>query len=291
MGKKSRRRQQKHPAPKTGSPEPGPEPEAMMSLACLLGGKSPPSNVLDSRGECDHGFPRISRDGATAKWITGFLSALNEVAGDGEGGCPFSTYYAIVGRLKEPFTVKESVTGALLSLGTEYLLIGDDRHKFMASTMALYTTSLSQLIDCKDRRDGTHFAVDGKHTKAYFALLEGELERETTRFYKKRIRCTCLNDIYAKMRSQPRTFTCSNCMSEFDLTNRLECQGCAIANYCEPACQQNHWPAHKALCKPVGKLRGMTQEQMKEQMSSGALSGIIGDLSQIISSSMAETAE
>jgi hypothetical protein len=43
---------------------------------------------------------------------------------------------------------------------------------------------------------------------------------------------------------------CAECGKEEGETSSLKtCKSCMVVKYCSVACQRNHWPKHKKLCK------------------------------------------
>ena len=79
----------------------------------------------------------------------------------------------------------------------------------------------------------------------------GGCERALTKFYCKRIPCSCLDKQYASMKSQPKMAVCDVCNKMKERRSMLICAKCERVQYCSRECQLKHWPVHKKWCKEV----------------------------------------
>lgn len=70
-------------------------------------------------------------------------------------------------------------------------------------------------------------------------------ERSLTRFFSKRASCSCLDEKYAAMKSQPKTCICMNCAQMKERRSMMYCTGCSSTQYCSRKCQVAHFPHHK----------------------------------------------
>ena len=73
-------------------------------------------------------------------------------------------------------------------------------------------------------------------------------EREIVRFYAKRLRCSCLEEIYYRVRSQSKIGMCDFCCREMERKLLMVCSKCKRSQYCGRMCQRAHWPEHKCVC-------------------------------------------
>lgn len=80
--------------------------------------------------------------------------------------------------------------------------------------------------------------------------------RSLTRFFHKRTSCSCLNEKYAAVKSQPKTGICVGCERRKDRRSLLYCTGCKAYQYCSRECQSNHWPRHKERCQDIAAKKG-----------------------------------
>ena len=78
-------------------------------------------------------------------------------------------------------------------------------------------------------------------------LLEG-CKRSTVRFYHKRIPCSCLDKIYAEVKSLPKTGCCAHCGQRVEYKALKDCDRCKAAQYCSEECQLSDWSRHKDFC-------------------------------------------
>eukprot|EP00984_Skeletonema_dohrnii_P022585 scaffold11693_cov116-Skeletonema_dohrnii-CCMP3373.AAC.2 len=71
-------------------------------------------------------------------------------------------------------------------------------------------------------------------------------------FFRKRINCSCLDELYKKVKSIPKIGLCynPNCKHGRVVTRSKTkcCSQCRGANYCSRRCQAAHWPRHKNVC-------------------------------------------
>ena len=73
-------------------------------------------------------------------------------------------------------------------------------------------------------------------------------EREATRFFSKRIDCSCLKERYKHLKLQPRVDMCLHCKRIKERSELRVCSNCKIAAYCSEQCQRAAWPKHKVKC-------------------------------------------
>ena len=73
-------------------------------------------------------------------------------------------------------------------------------------------------------------------------------EHTLVKYVRKRIPCTCLDEVYKEVKSITRTGICFNCSCTPERSKMLTCGRCGEANYCSRACQKSDWPKHKESC-------------------------------------------
>ena len=93
-------------------------------------------------------------------------------------------------------------------------------------------------------------------------------DRSITRFFARRISCTCLKDKYDRVKHQVKMGECFGCEKQMDFKNLLYCTRCSVAHYCNKKCQVEHWPEHKDKCNTVSVKESMSYE-MFEALSAG----------------------
>jgi hypothetical protein len=71
-------------------------------------------------------------------------------------------------------------------------------------------------------------------------------------FFRKRTNCSCLDELYKKVKSIPKIGLCynPNCKHGRVVTRSKTkcCSQCRRANYCSRRCQAAHWPRHRKGC-------------------------------------------
>jgi hypothetical protein len=135
----------------------------------------------------------------------------------------------------------ELVSTFLVARGTQYILDDNiDQAKGHASA-AYYFEDYTAVFLKEDRvlPDATKMAelfIADKHT--------------LVKFYKKRIPCSCLDDMYKEVKSITKMGICCNreCGQLVARNTMLYCTRCRQVNYCSPECQIAHWPTHKEFC-------------------------------------------
>ena len=86
-------------------------------------------------------------------------------------------------------------------------------------------------------------------TALKLAKLKGGGERETLRFYSKRISCSCLKERYSAVKAlQAKTGTCSYCQKTVERSALMVCSRCNFFDYCSRDCQEKAWPGHRTVC-------------------------------------------
>ena len=109
-----------------------------------------------------------------------------------------------------------------------------------------------------DDSDALQFITDGapfENPKSKRMKMLRDLthdgDRSITRFFAKRISCTCLKDKYDRVKHQVKMGECFGCEKQMDFNNLLYCTRCSVAHYCDKKCQVEHWPEHKDKCNAV----------------------------------------
>jgi len=97
-------------------------------------------------------------------------------------------------------------------------------------------------------------------------ILNAE-QRDIIRFYKKRIPCSCLDELYSEIKkSQDRGIGCDHCNQSIKRKDIKQCKRCKCANYCSRECQVSDWPAHKEYCKEMCSIpKNAKKERQKLQ--------------------------
>ncbi len=140
----------------------------------------------------------------------------------------------------------EEVISVCLSLGTQNILNGRDDAAAEYASFAHYFYQ--------------HVAVYLKKTRSeikWHRIRDLSCDPHTlVSFYRKRIPCSCLDEIYEEVKSIPKTGLCDypNCDRKVERKKMKACTGCRkMTWYCSPACRKAHWPEHKHCCAAIRK--------------------------------------
>jgi hypothetical protein len=95
-------------------------------------------------------------------------------------------------------------------------------------------------------------------------------KRTFVKFFWRRIRCSCLDERYAKVKSITKTGVCFNryCARPKRTVERSElrcCSRCRSVTYCSRECQAADWSEHKELCDEVVATRAEFEASQKQQ--------------------------
>ena len=95
--------------------------------------------------------------------------------------------------------------------------------------------------------------ISNKGAVASYMKMIGGGTRELVKFYKKRLPCHCLKEIYVDMKaSMPKTSMCYRCHDIIERSNIQVCGGCKKAQYCSRRCQVSAWQmGHKRGCGKI----------------------------------------
>lgn len=171
----------------------------------------------------------------------------------------------------------EWISKAFVSIATEMYDFGRASMAFKVKNDAnevdyLIAIGFSELIQ-------QSIAVDLDHTlpTVYWARIYELLRADRRRiisYLKKRIPCSCLDEMYEEVKTLPKTGTCSNFLGCKILGGRLNivdmwsCGRCRRDHYCGEACQKARWGIHKECCKIWSKWKPPGDLQLCQIVSS-----------------------
>ena len=153
----------------------------------------------------------------------------------------------------------------LASYGTALYLKGN---KQTADGFACFANYFEQFA--KINVDNTQAVL---HANKIFELCRSD-DHTLTSFYRRRIPCSCLDEIYKEVKSMKKKGFCWNvhckhfhffqdgAASEWklDRSSLLSCSRCRNACYCSVECQKVHWPEHKRVCDNAVAKRNAFEE-------------------------------
>jgi hypothetical protein len=132
-----------------------------------------------------------------------------------------------------------------MSAGTGCLLGGDTK---AASHYASIAYFFDQHVVCNLRKDRPTMNWP-KMNELYFDPDEHTL----VSFFKKRISCSCLDDMYEQVKSVKKLGICYNVNCPLPDHKAIRsftkcCSRCRRVNYCSRECQEDNWQSHKIFC-------------------------------------------
>ena len=146
----------------------------------------------------------------------------------------------------------------LLTLGTNLLLRDHKGDLSEASTIAMFISLFEQLPP-----KGKLTSKDLMSMSRSFTELG---KRGITKFYSKRIKCSCLNTKYESLDKEAKQGICSHCKKVKKPKQLLLCAKCWSRQYCCKACQRYDWEnGHKGRCKSIAKSTSKTLELLSNQ--------------------------
>lgn len=90
-------------------------------------------------------------------------------------------------------------------------------------------------------------------------LVDGG-ERELTKFFKKRIQCSCLDEKWKQVKKrQPKLGVCVHCNQQKRRSELMLCTRCRAGQYCSKECQLADVPRHKDCCMRHAGPKGTKQ--------------------------------
>ena len=201
---------------------------------------------------CTHGFDVLSIVGIRKDFISAFEIAFNNAADDdGAAGGIWSSIVEAKNATSEDYaevwkdvSMMKWVISYMLYHGTRCVL--DDNVDF-ARDLAAVTRYFEQCI-----------AVELNKTKAIIdwtaidELYEAD-EHTLVKFFRKGIRCSCLDEKYKEVKCIPKMGRCYNveCTlpdGRVERSKMMCCSRCRQMTYCSRECQQASWANHKKFC-------------------------------------------
>ena len=188
---------------------------------------------------CDHGLNVTIPDDAHP--VSKFIDSLF-TGGDLEN--TFQTYP----QLFKNESYREMAVNLLVSIAATILLY-PSKHDDMAIIKTL-TYSIA-MIENSDETDDFHSVVCKQAVATKIRDLRGSrIGRDSLKFYRKRISCSCLKDMHLQARKTlPKLGMCRHCNVLNERALLMVCGRCKIDQYCSRECQVAQWPAHQILCK------------------------------------------
>ena len=140
----------------------------------------------------------------------------------------------------DPSKMKQ-VVSYFLYIATHHVLQGEfDSARLLATMASCFETFVAS-------NSGEKISLDAK-TTIIFELGKCDDEHTLVKYLKKRIPCSCLDEIYEEVKTTTRTGVCFNCSCTPERSKMLSCARCGNAHYCCRQCQKSHWPKHKENC-------------------------------------------
>lgn len=130
-----------------------------------------------------------------------------------------------------------------VSHGTKAILDANLDH---AKAAVLTIKLLENYIPNKEFNPRFMLESDGDFMKVKDAI--GGCHRSLVRFFKMRVHCSCLDEIYVSSKSLAKMGICDGCRGRKPRKDLMTCTRCNTTQYCSSECQLSHWPVHKEYC-------------------------------------------
>ncbi len=208
-----------------------------------------PFNWRPVQGRCKHSKPVEDLDmlSQTYEFALVFTDAYNEAGGVLLNHKIRAAYHST----KKYVDVWNSeaalqfISVHLMNIGVDCLLEGNCK---AASHYASIVYCLEQHVACNIRNDRPTINWP-KINELYFDPDEHTL----LSFFKKRISCSCLDDMYEQVKSVKKLGICYNVNCPLPDRKAIRsftkcCSRCRRVNYCSRECQEDNWRLHKIFC-------------------------------------------
>ena len=116
--------------------------------------------------------------------------------------------------------------------------------------IASLTYSIAMIENSDETDDDFHPVACRQAAATKIRDLDHLTTRDSLKFYRKRISCSCLKDMHLQARKTlPKLGMCRHCNVLNERALLMVCGRCKIDQYCSRECQVAQWPAHQILCK------------------------------------------
>jgi hypothetical protein len=208
----------------------------------------PQSNIIK---DCKHGMPRFSTTNNVClkimrKFVDEFNCNMNRPGSIVMGCCTHALRVAgdLYPEVWEDSAKMKWIVSRLLANGTQAILDGNNEAARVHASHASYIEQ--------------HIAVFLDETRATFnwakveELYIADLHTLVS-FFRKQIRCSCLDERYQEVKSITKMGMCfyEKCMlvdRKVECNAMLSCTRCGESHYCSKKCQAAHWEKHRPYC-------------------------------------------
>jgi len=193
-------------------------------------------------------------------------------------------YKALIFKTKTNDDTRSAFKSFLISLGVKFILNVDKNRNLTSETGKSNVSFFKRLpiafaeafltVEAYEEffSHGAYLAGSESSSERYdrwlcrkLRDLNGGCERTVIRVFAKRAPCSCLEDQLARVNQQPKIGACSWCRQQFEYQSLMKCDRCTLPHYCSRACQVDHWPEHKNVCKPKVRQRKPAAGQDEEE--------------------------
>ena len=123
-----------------------------------------------------------------------------------------------------------------------------------AAGIIVLETSIYDERKVEEDKDMDLIEVMDVETKRKVYKFLRSSNRSIIRFFINRIKCSCLDERYAKVQSLPKMSVCSRCAKQVETSKLYLCGGCKLFQYCCVECQASAWKAeHHKICNRIGR--------------------------------------
>ena len=141
----------------------------------------------------------------------------------------------------------------LVSSGSDFLQDANDNNSKLKN--AELNADMLVFLEGYDSTKENPFDLDFDFSMKHRDMMQG-CKRSIVKFYRKRTPCSCLDEMYAEVKPQPKTGICHHCNGRFERRALKDCTRCRKVQYCCKQCQKADWSHHKEDCKKCSKKLG-----------------------------------
>eukprot|EP00985_Skeletonema_marinoi_P011039 scaffold5207_cov84-Skeletonema_marinoi.AAC.3 len=145
-------------------------------------------------------------------------------------------------------TKMKCTASILLAVGAQKVIIGNcNAAKLYAAIAYFFEQHISTTLCGHDNRKAINWPKVNE-------LFYDPDEHTLVSFFRKRIRCSCLDNKYKEVKSIAKLGMCCNLVcrhpkGKVERSTMKCCSRCHLANYCSRKCQVENWSVHKKFCQ------------------------------------------
>eukprot|EP00984_Skeletonema_dohrnii_P023749 scaffold12826_cov75-Skeletonema_dohrnii-CCMP3373.AAC.5 len=212
---------------------------------------------------CKHGFDPFPAGHICDRFVRFYSCTFDASASSGPTAV-FDALDAVEDKYPEVLhdsSKMKQILSYFSSDGTQCILNGD---KKTARTTAAMIIMFEEFIALR-----VHKTQALMHLQKMIEMVSSD-DHTLVSFFRKRIRCTCLDKMHKEVKTIKKMGYCNNDKCplpgrKVERSKMLYCTRCCDQYYCSRDCQEAHWPKHKNLCKEMAERNAKFEQEMRMQ--------------------------